>query len=67
MNHLSSVKHVIIVLSGKGGVGKSTMAVQIALGLHSKGKKVYLLKNIDNASWKEWDSEHYVLIVLVAF
>ena len=40
MNHLSSVKHVIIVLSGKGGVGKSTMSVQIALGLHSAGKKV---------------------------
>lgn len=40
MNHLSAVKHVIIVLSGKGGVGKSTMAVQIVLGLHAAGKKV---------------------------
>ena len=40
MNHLSSVKHVIVILSGKGGVGKSTMAVQIALGLHAAGKKV---------------------------
>lgn len=43
MNHLSRVKHVIIVLSGKGGVGKSTIAVQIALGLHAAGKKVGLL------------------------
>ncbi|XP_005105584.1 cytosolic Fe-S cluster assembly factor NUBP2 homolog [Aplysia californica] len=43
MNHLSSVKHVIIILSGKGGVGKSTMAVQITLGLHAAGKKVGLL------------------------
>lgn len=43
MNHLSSVKHVIIVLSGKGGVGKSTMAVQIALGLHAQGNKVGIL------------------------
>ncbi|RUS72864.1 hypothetical protein EGW08_019370 [Elysia chlorotica] len=43
MNHLSSVKHVIIILSGKGGVGKSTMAVQIALGLHAAGKKIGIL------------------------
>ncbi|KAK3789040.1 hypothetical protein RRG08_063756 [Elysia crispata] len=43
MNHLSSVKHVIVILSGKGGVGKSTMAVQIALGLHAAGKKIGIL------------------------
>ena len=42
-DHLSGVKHVILVLSGKGGVGKSTVATQIALGLKEKGKKVGLL------------------------
>lgn len=39
-DHLSSVKHVILVLSGKGGVGKSTVATQLAVGLKLKGKKV---------------------------
>ena len=39
-DHLSAVQHVILVLSGKGGVGKSTVATQIALGLKHAGKKV---------------------------
>ncbi|XP_052266657.1 cytosolic Fe-S cluster assembly factor NUBP2 homolog [Dreissena polymorpha] len=43
MDHLSTVKHVILVLSGKGGVGKSTVAAQLALGLKQAGKKVGLL------------------------
>lgn len=30
---LEKVKKIILVLSGKGGVGKSTMSTQIALGL----------------------------------
>ncbi|KAL4240476.1 Nucleotide-binding protein 2 [Mactra antiquata] len=42
-DHLSTVRHVILVLSGKGGVGKSTVATQIALGLKHAGKKVGLL------------------------
>jgi len=40
---LSSVKHIILVLSGKGGVGKSTVAVQLSLGLVEAGHKVGLL------------------------
>ncbi|KAK7110177.1 cytosolic Fe-S cluster assembly factor NUBP2 homolog [Littorina saxatilis] len=43
MERLKSVQHVIVVLSGKGGVGKSTVAVQLALALRAKGKKVGLL------------------------
>lgn len=43
VDHLSAVRHVILVMSGKGGVGKSTVATQIALGLRHAGKKVGLL------------------------
>ena len=37
------VKHVILVLSGKGGVGKSTVSVNLAFALANHGKKVGLL------------------------
>jgi ATP-binding protein involved in chromosome partitioning len=37
------VKHVILVLSGKGGVGKSTVSVNLAFALANTGKQVGLL------------------------
>jgi ATP-binding protein involved in chromosome partitioning len=37
------VKHVILVLSGKGGVGKSTVSVNLAWALANHGRKVGLL------------------------
>jgi len=37
------VKHVILVLSGKGGVGKSTVSVNLAFALANHGKNVGLL------------------------
>ena len=37
------VKHVIAVASGKGGVGKSTVAVNLALGLQAIGLKVGII------------------------
>ncbi|KAL0273090.1 UNVERIFIED_CONTAM: hypothetical protein PYX00_005847 [Menopon gallinae] len=40
---LDRVKNVIIVLSGKGGVGKSTVSTQIALALRKRGFDVGLL------------------------
>jgi ATP-binding protein involved in chromosome partitioning len=40
MPGLPGVKHIVAVASGKGGVGKSTTAVNIALGLQSMGLRV---------------------------
>ena len=40
---LSNVSHVILVLSGKGGVGKSTVAAQLCHTLASDGYAVGLL------------------------
>ena len=37
---LSGVSHTILVLSGKGGVGKSTVSAQLAFTLASQGKHV---------------------------
>lgn len=40
---LANVKHVILVLSGKGGVGKSSVTTQLALTLASQNFKVGVL------------------------
>ena len=41
--NLAAVRHKIVVMSGKGGVGKSTVAVNLAVALARKGCKVGLL------------------------
>ncbi len=42
-NPLPNVKHIVAVGAGKGGVGKSTIAVNLAVGLARLGRSVGLL------------------------
>ncbi|MCK9375118.1 MAG: P-loop NTPase [Syntrophobacterales bacterium] len=40
---LKQIRHKLVVMSGKGGVGKSSVAVSLALALARRGKKVGLM------------------------
>jgi Mrp family chromosome partitioning ATPase len=42
-DRLSSIKHKVLVLSGKGGVGKSTFSAQLAFTLAARNRSVGLL------------------------
>ncbi len=43
MNAMSNVKHVIGIVSGKGGVGKSFVTASLANRMAKKGYKVGIL------------------------
>ena len=42
-NNMSKIKHKIVIISGKGGVGKTTVAVNLAMSLASIGLRVGIL------------------------
>jgi len=54
--NVGRIRNKVVVMSGKGGVGKTTVAVNIASGLAKKGHKVGImtLTYTDRTSRRCW-------------
>ena len=65
-DRMALVKHKVLVLSGKGGVGKSTFSAQLAFTLAAQGKQVGLL-DIDICGPSIPRSKFSFLLVDIAF
>jgi ATP-binding protein involved in chromosome partitioning len=69
--HLQHIKHRLLVMSGKGGVGKTSIAVYLALGLAQRGHRVGLLdvdlhgpdvpRMLGIEGMLEFDAEHLLI------
>ena len=64
-NALSSIKKVIAVVSGKGGVGKSTVTSSLAVAMARRGRKVAVLGDMGELGGLT-DQAHYNMGALAA-
>ena len=64
-NALSSIKKVIAVVSGKGGVGKSTVTSSLAVAMVRRGRKVAVLGDMGELG-DLTDQAHYNIGALAA-
>ena len=54
---LPGLHHIVAVASGKGGVGKSTVAVNLAVALSAQGLRVGLVDADFQAAWRSCSSD----------
>jgi len=50
--NMKGIKHKIVILSGKGGVGKTTVATNLAASFAKRGKSTGILDDDDAVAWR---------------